>query len=139
VILDGSPDLMRQADVKRLMRHGVGLIMALLLGESFSPGKVHAACGDHVRYSGGGNKAASVDPASSPAPVPLPCTGPGCSSQPTHPPLAPVQPTTTDNESWCCLVVPMTAPPADRGSLLASFDLPDLPALPSSIFHPPRS
>jgi hypothetical protein len=131
---------MQRADAKLLMRYGMGLIMALMLGDVLSPSELRASCGDHVRYSTPGSKdGQSVDLPSRSLPAPGPCTGPGCERR-EAPPLVPVEPTTTtDNDTWGCLVVPLPVAPGDSGSLVASSDVPDLLTITSSIYHPPRS
>jgi hypothetical protein len=109
------------------------ILLALALAFAWEPATARAGCGNHVRFSGDKH---SVDPASRSLPMPAPCTGPSCSRNEGDTPLTTIEPSTTDD--WGCLAAPLTPPPADTGILFDAIDRPGLPALPSSIFHPPR-
>jgi hypothetical protein len=122
-----------RADVKRLVRCGAGLILALLLGDALSPSTLVASCGDHVRFSSA--TTTDSEPASGPLLPTAPCTG-EC-SQHEAPPLASVIPPSGDNDTGC-LPAPLNDPPLRPVLRARHGDILPWPGVAPRIFHPPR-
>ena len=126
------------AGVKRLMRSGAGLILALLLGEILSPSAFGAVCGEHVVASKqGASERQALVPASGSLPAPIHCTGPACSGR-EAPPLVPVVPTSEASDSWGCLPCVPRVPLIVVGRAIRYVDERPLPPYRARIFHPPR-
>src|SRR6516162_9750849 len=81
------------------------ILLALVLALAWEGGSAQAGCGDHVGFSSDSIVGKLLFGSKS-VPAPTPCRGPGCSSHPAPPPLTPIE-TTTESESWGCLVVPL--------------------------------
>src|SRR5262249_33285503 len=97
---------MKQVGAKVLVRHGMGLVMGLVLAGALSPSTACAACGDHVLYGAEhGGTLAGLDSVKAPQ-VPRPCSRPSC-SRPDSTPLAPSVPPPGEQEDWASLADPL--------------------------------
>jgi hypothetical protein len=117
-------------------RLGAGLILALLLVDVLSPSVAQAGCGDHLRTVRVGA------PQAEPTPMPLapggPCTGPNCSRDPEHLPLAPAAVKVTLPDLDARLSEPPTHDGLGESDWLRRSDAHSPVRGSVSIFHPPR-